>query len=304
MTMRLPNDGTSERQYLSLLEDIRDSGAGHDNRTGTDTLSVHGRTMRFDLSGGVIPLLTTKRVPWKAVFNELRWFLRGESNIRSLLEDKVTIWSEWPHAKFVKATGEQISVKEFEKRVLEDDAFARQWGDLGPVYGVQWRRWQGPDGKVYDQISQVIDQLKNNPSSRRILFHGWNVADIEEMALPPCHLLYQFYVSGNKLSLTLYQRSCDTFLGVPFNIASAAFLVHMMAQQVGMEPGELFWVGHDVHLYVNHLDAVAEQLTRTPRPFPRVEFKRVPDSLFDYSTQDVEIIGYEPDPTIRAEVAV
>lgn len=243
-------------------------------------------------------------MPWKAVFNELQWFLSGESNIRPLLEKKVTIWSEWPHAAYVKTTGDEVSVKEFEERVLEDEEFAKKWGDLGPVYGVQWRRWKGADGKEHDQIAMVLDQLKNNPSSRRILFHGWNVADIKDMALPPCHLLYQFYVSRGKLSLTLYQRSCDTFLGVPFNIASAAFLVHMVAQQVGMKPGELFWVGHDVHLYVNHLDAVDEQLRREPKPFPRIAFKRRPDSLFDYTDEDVELIGYEPAPTIRAEVAV
>lgn len=304
MSVAPSNDGAAERQYLSLLEDIRDSGAGHDNRTGTDTLSVHGRTMRFDLSGGALPLLTTKRVPWKAVFNELQWFLSGESNIRPLLQKKVTIWSEWPHAAYVKQTGDDISLKEFEQRVLDDEGFAQKWGDLGPVYGVQWRHWKGADGKEHDQIATVMDQLKNNPTSRRILFHGWNVADIDQMALPPCHLLYQFYVSNGKLSLTLYQRSCDTFLGVPFNIASAAFLVHMVAQQVGMEPGELFWVGHDVHLYVNHLDAVAEQLTRNPKPFPRIAFKRRPPSLFDYTSEDVELVGYDPAPAIRAEVAV
>lgn len=304
MSLTPANDGAAERQYLNLLADIRANGQDEENRTGTNTLTVHGRTMRFDLSEGVVPLLTTKRIPWKAVFNELQWFLSGESNIRPLLEKKVTIWSEWPHAAYVKKTGDDISLKQFEQRVLEDEAFAQKWGDLGPVYGVQWRHWKGADGKEYDQIATVLDQLKNNPSSRRILFHGWNVADIDQMALPPCHLLYQFYVSRGKLSLTLYQRSCDTFLGVPFNIASAAFLVHMVAQQVGMEPGELFWVGHDVHLYVNHLEAVAEQLARQPKAFPRLAFTRRPDSLFDYTTQDVEIIGYDPDPVIRAPVAV
>ena len=304
MTFCLPNDGTSEYQYLNLVRDIKANGDPRVERTGVGTLAVHGRTMRFDLSDGTVPLLTTKRIPWKMVLGELLWFMTGGSNIRPLLEKKISIWSDWPHAKYVKATGEAIDLKTFEQRILVDDAFAQEWGDLGPVYGVQWRRWQGPDGKVYDQVSDVIERLKRDPTSRRLIFHGWNVAELDQMALPPCHLLYQFFVAKGKLSLSLYQRSCDTALGVPFNIASAAFLVHLMAQQVGLEPGELFWIGHDVHLYQNHLEKIEVQLGRTPRPFPTIAFKRKPPSLFDYQIEDVDIVGYDPDPTIKMDVAV
>jgi thymidylate synthase len=334
-----PNDGTSEYQYLALLEDAFENGGFHGDRTGVGTLALHGRTMRFSLANGFVPLLTTKRVAFKSVLNELFWFLRGDSNIRWLLENKVTIWSEWPHKKFVEATGgaltqaefdarvaadetfaeqwedlgletfqqltgEALSVKEFEARILASDAFAEQWGDLGPVYGAQWRRWMGSDGKVYDQITDVLERIKRDPNSRRLLFHGWNVAEVDQMALPPCHLLYQFFVEDGKLSLSLYQRSCDTGLGVPFNIASAAFLVHMVAQQVGLEPGELFWVGHDVHVYANHGD-LKQQLERTPRAFPQIRFKRKPDSLFDYCLDDLEFVTpYDPDPNIKLPVAV
>lgn len=304
MSLCLRNNGDSERQYLSLLEDVMENGDPRIERTGVGTLAVHGRTMRYDVSDGTVPLLTTKRIPWRSVEGELRWFLRGESNIRSLLEDGVTIWSEWPHKKYVKETGDEISVKEFEARILASHEFASQWGDLGPVYGVQWRRWQGPDGRVYDQLADLIERLKRDPSSRRLLFHAWNVAELDQMALPPCHLLYQFFVAKGRLSMTLYQRSCDTALGVPFNIASAALLIHMMAHQVGLKPGELFWVGHDVHLYQNHLEGMREQLTRTPRAFPKVVFKRHPDSLFGYQKGDISIKGYHPDPSIQLDVAV
>lgn len=300
----LPNDGTSEQQYLDLVRDILENGDARLERTGVGTLAVHGRTLRFDLSDGSVPLLTTKRIPWKMVLGELLWFLSGESNIRPLLQKKITIWSDWPHAKYVKATADAIDLKTFEQRILEDAAFAQQWGDLGPVYGVQWRRWQGPDGKVYDQVADVLERLKRDPNSRRLLFHGWNVADLDQMALPPCHLLYQFFVAKGKLSLTLYQRSCDTALGVPFNIASAAFLVHLVAAQVGLRPGELFWVGHDVHLYQNHVEPIAQQLERTPRAFPKIAFKRQAASLFEVQVEDIEIVGYAPDPAIKMDVAV
>lgn len=304
-TMLLPNDGTSEHQYLNLVRDIKENGDVIDNdRTGVGTLSVHGRTMRFDLRDRSIPLLTTKRVPFRAIAEELFWFLTGESNIRPLLLKNVTIWSDWPYDKFIKATGSDWTMKRFEEEIRNDEQFALQWGDLGPVYGVQWRRWQGPDGKVYDQIGDVVRRLKETPHSRRLLFHGWNVADVDQMALPPCHLLYQFYVAKGRLSMTLYQRSCDTALGVPFNIASAALLVHLMAKEVGLEPGELFWVGHDVHLYQNHLEPIEEQLKRTPRPFPKLNIKRQAESLFDYRWEDLELVGYEPDPSIKMDVAV
>lgn len=303
--MKLSNDGSSERQYLSLLEELIEDGDFRPDRTGTGTLALHGRTMRFDLRFGFWPLLTTKRVPWKAVAGELFWFLKGETNIKSLLEKKITIWSDWPHQKYVKDTNHDISLKEFEALILKDETFAEKWGDLGPVYGKQWRRWQGPDGEEYDQISDLLLRLKKDPYSRRLLFHGWNVADLDQMALPPCHLLYQFFVSSkNELSLTLYQRSADMGLGVPFNIASAALLVHMVAHQVGLLPGELFWVGHDVHLYKNHVEPIGEQLSRIPTAFPTIQFNRKPSSLFDYQLEDLEPIDYHPQKHIKLDVAV
>ena len=302
--MILRNDGASETQYLDMVREARDRGHLRMDRTGVGTRALHGRTMRFDLSDGTIPLLTTKFVPFSPIVHEQVWFLSGSSNIRPLLLNKTRIWSEWPHKKYVEATGDAIDVRAFEQRVLESEDFAAQWGDLGPVYGVQWRRWQGPDGRVYDQISDLLERLRRDPYSRRLLFHGWNVADVDQMALPPCHLLYQFFVADNRLSLTLYQRSCDLGLGVPFNIASAALLVRMIAAQVGMEPGELFWVGHDVHLYTNHIPLLEPQLSRTPRPFPQLEILRKPESLFEYVRQDFKIVGYDPHPKIDLPVAV
>ncbi len=300
-----PNDGTSELQYISLIMDILQNGDTRIDRTGVGTRAVHGRTMRFSLQNNTIPLLTTKRVPWKSVYGELLWFLSGESNIRPLLLNSITIWSDWPFSKYIKKTGSSISLKEFEQKIRDSEDFAKEWGDLGPVYGVQWRRWQGPDGRTYDQISDLINELKTNPTSRRLLFHGWNVADLDKMALPPCHLLYQFFVKqGKKLSLTLYQRSCDVGLGLPFNIASAALLVHMIANILDMEADELFWVGHDVHLYTNHTDPIQEHFKRTPRDFPSIAWKRKPKNIFDYKIDDLTVIGYQPDPSIKMDVAV
>jgi len=300
----LPNDGSSERQYLDLIADIIENGVDRGDRTGVGTRALHGKSLRFDLADESLPLLTTKSVPLRVVGEELFWFLDGETNIRPLLEKNVHIWSEWPHAAFVKKTGEAIDLKAFEARVLESEEFALAWGDLGPVYGKNWRRWEGPDGKVYDQISDVLARMKRDPDSRRLLFHGWNVAEIEQMALPPCHLLYQFFVANGRLSLTLYQRSCDAALGLPFNLASAALLVRMFAQQAGLEPGELFWVGHDVHLYSNHIEPIAAQLTREPKPFPKLKLLRKPDSLFGYSMDDFQLVGYKPAPKIVLPVAV
>lgn len=302
--MRLANDGASEGQYLDLIQEILEHGHFRDDRTGVGTYAIHGATMRFDLSDGSVPLLTTKKTAWKLAVKELIWFLSGETNIRPLLEAGVHIWSDWPHQKFVRATGENISMEEFERRVLADEFFAKQWGDLGRVYGAQWRNWEGKDGKVYDQIATLIEQIKTNPSSRRLLFHGWNVAEVDDMALPPCHLLYQYFVSNGRLSCTLYQRSVDVGLGLPFNIFSAAVLLRMMAQQCNLEPGELFWVGHDVHIYSNHSESLAVQRCRTPRPFPKLEITRKPPSLFDYSIQDFAVHGYEPHPHISMAVAV
>lgn len=304
----------SEKQYLDLVESVIETGhhrLAENDRTGVGTRVIHGATMRFDLRDGKLPLLSTKRVPFKAVLNELLWFISGDTNIRPLLVNNVHIWSDWPHAKFVKQTGENISMSEFEQRVLRDEAFARKWGDLGPVYGKQWRRWQGPDGRVIDQLSELVNTLRKSPDSRRALFHGWNVADLDQMALPPCHLLYQCFVAPlrqgedkRRLSLTLYQRSCDMGLGVPFNIASASLLVHMLAQQLDMLPGELFWVGHDVHVYENHVEPLRQQLTRVPGEFPVVNIKQRATSLFNFQASDFELVGYNPQPTIKMDVAV
>lgn len=299
----LPNDGTAERQYLDLIQAILDHGDDRPDRTGVGTRALHGETLRFDLSDGTLPLLTTKRVPLKTVMRELAWMLRGETNIRSLLQEKVTIWSEWPHDRYVKETGDDLPLADFEARVVADEDFAARWGDLGPVYGRQWRFWQGPDGKIYDQIADLLARLQRDPHSRRLLFHGWNVAEVDAMALPPCHLLYQYYVANGRLSCSLYQRSCDVALGVPFNLVSAALLLRMLAQQAGLEPGELFWIGHDVHLYRNHLEPIREQLTRTPRAAPRLELKKA-SSLFDYGVEHLKLHGYDPDPVIPLEVAV
>ena len=294
-----------ERQYLDLVRHIMDNGhLEKDDRTGVGTKKVHGVTMRFDLSKGHIPLLSTKFIPFRAVIHELLWFLSGSTNIRDLLVNGVTIWSEWPHQKYVRTTGHDMPLKSFEQEIIRDAAFAEQWGSIGPGYGHQWRAWQGPDGKVYDQVSDCLHRLKTEPASRRILFHGWNVADLENMSLPPCHLLYQFFVADGKLSMTMYQRSCDVGLGVPFNIASCAFLVRMMAEQAGLTPGEFFWVGHDAHLYLNHIEPLKEQLERDPTGFPLLTFNRKPPSLFDYKIEDFNLEGYNPQKAIKMDVAV
>ncbi|WP_374473054.1 thymidylate synthase [Phenylobacterium sp.] len=302
--MLLANDGASERQYLDLIQDILERGHFRDDRTGVGTFAIHGATMRFDLSEGHLPVLTTKKTGWKLAIKEMLWFLSGETNIRPLLEAGVHIWSDWPHQKYVEATGDRISMAEFERRVLAEPGFAAEWGDLGPVYGAQWRRWEGKDGRIYDQLATLVEQIKTNPNSRRLLFHGWNVEEVENMALPPCHLLYQYFVSNGRLSCSLYQRSVDVGLGLPFNIIGASVLLRMLAQQCGLEPGELFWVGHDVHVYANHAESLALQRARTPRPFPKLELTRKPASLFDYRIEDFAVHGYEPHPAITMAVAV
>ncbi len=262
------------RQYLDLMQTIVDTGADKSDRTGTGTRSIFGAQMRFDLSQG-FPLLTTKKLHLRSIIHELLWFLSGDTNIAYLKDNGVTIWDEW----------------------------ADEHGDLGPVYGHQWRSWPTPDGGHIDQISQVLDSLKNNPDSRRHIVCAWNVADVPNMALPPCHLLFQFYVANGRLSCQLYQRSCDFFLGVPFNIASYALLTHMFAQQCGYEAGDFVWTGGDVHLYSNHLEQAAEQLSRTTRGLPKLKLKPAP-SLFDYRFEDIEIVDYDPLPHIKAPVAV
>jgi thymidylate synthase len=263
------------RQYLDLLQYILDHGVKKADRTGTGTLSVFGYQMRFDLQKG-FPVLTTKKIHIKSVIYELLWFLRGESNISYLHDHGVSIWDEWA-----------------------DDN-----GELGPVYGVQWRRWRSPDGIVIDQINQVIDQIKQNPNSRRLIVSAWNVGDIPKMALPPCHLLFQFYVADGKLSCQFYQRSADVFLGVPFNIASYALLTMMMAQICDLEVGELIQVMGDTHLYLNHLDQVKLQLTRTPLPLPTMKLNPNIKSIFDYQYIDFSLINYQSHPAIKAEISV
>ncbi|KXG09253.1 thymidylate synthase [Anoxybacillus rupiensis] len=263
------------QQYLQLLEDILENGIEKTDRTGVGTRSVFGRQLRFDLQQG-FPLLTTKKLHIRSIIYELLWFLSGNTNVRYLQENGVTIWDEW----------------------------ADENGELGPVYGAQWRSWKGADGKTVDQISQVIEQIKTNPDSRRLLVSAWNVAEIDKMKLPPCHYAFQFYVADGKLSCMWQQRSVDTFLGLPFNIASYALLTHMIAQQCELEVGELIFTGGDVHLYLNHLEQARLQLTREPRPLPKLVIKRKPDSIFDYQFEDFEIVDYHPHPHIKASVAI
>ena len=262
-------------QYLSMMRHVRERGAAKGDRTGTGTLSVFGYQMRFDLGDG-FPLLTTKKLHLRSIIYELLWFLNGDSNIRFLNDHGVSIWDAW-------ANGD---------------------GDLGPIYGVQWRSWPASDGRTIDQISDVLKRLRENPDSRRMIVSAWNVADLDRMALPPCHCLFQFYVAEGKLSCQLYQRSADIFLGVPFNIASYALLTHMIAQQTGLRVGEFIWTGGDCHLYRNHLEQADVQLRREPYALPRLVIARRPDSLFDYRFEDFEIIGYEAHPHLRADVAV
>ena len=301
-----------EYQYLDLMAHLLENGDRRIDRTGVGTLSGLGALMRFDLSKGQIPIFTTKRVYWKLAVKEMLWFLTGDTNIRNLLKENVRIWTDWPLAKYRKATGENIDQTAFEKRILEDEAFALQWGDLGPVYGKQWRQWRDAEGRVHDQLASVIHDLMTNPSSRRMIFHAWNVGELADMALHPCHMVYQFHVSNisgaegrrPRLSLMVFQRSCDLFLGNPFNISQQAALLAMVAQQVDMDVGELVWSGGDVHLYLNHLDAIREQLSRDPRPFPTLRLLRRPDSIDGYRIEDFDVVGYEPHAAIAAEVAV
>jgi thymidylate synthase len=301
-----------EFQYLDLIENVLQTGDRRIDRTGVGTLSKFGAMMRFDLSDGTVPIYTTKRVFWKLAVKEMLWFLTGQTNIQSLLRENVRIWTDWPLDKYRKATGEVISQEEFEARILGDDDFAKQWGDLGPVYGKQWRRWVDSGGIEHDQIAGVIDTLKSNPSSRRMLFHAWNVGDLDHMALHPCHMTYQFHVSEisensdsrGKLSLLVGQRSCDLGLGNPFNVCQQAVLLRMIAQQVDMTPGELIWVGGDVHLYLNHLDMASTLLSRDPRPFPKLRLLRRPSSIDGYRIEDFDVQDYDPHPAINAPVAV
>ncbi|WP_353217498.1 thymidylate synthase [Sandarakinorhabdus sp.] len=302
-----------EEQYLNLVRRVWHGGAQRSDRTGTGTRALFGEMLKFDLSDGTVPLLTTKRVYWKSAIRELLWFLNGQSNIQPLVAQGVHIWTDWPLETYRRATNDPISREDFEARIVTDDDFAARWGDLGPVYGVQWRRWPryaaNADGSYradtpHDQISELVHGLKTNPSSRRHIFTGWNVPELHRMALPPCHMTYQYFVADGRLSGILYQRSCDLGLGFPFNIFEAAVLIRMLAQQCGLEPGTLTWMGADCHLYLNHEHLVTEQLSRAPRPFPRLSLARQPDDLFSYALEDFVIDGYTPHPPIAAPVAV
>ncbi len=263
------------RQYLDMMRHVLEHGASKTDRTGTGTLSVFGQQLRFDLSAG-FPLVTTKRVHTKSIIYELLWFLRGDTNVRWLQERGVTIWDEWADAG----------------------------GELGPVYGKQWRSWGTPDGGSVDQMTRVVEQLRSDPDSRRIIVSAWNVGELDRMALAPCHAFFQFYVADGRLSCQLYQRSCDIFLGVPFNIASYALLTHMIAQQCDLAPGDFIWTGGDCHLYLNHLEQARLQLSREPFPLPVLHLRRRPPTLFDYEFDDFEITGYQHHPAIKAAVAV
>lgn len=263
------------KTYLQLLEHILQQGVEKKDRTGTGTLSVFGYQMRFDLSKG-FPLVTTKKLHTRSIVHELLWFLRGDTNVAYLKENGVNIWNEWADAN----------------------------GDLGPVYGKQWRSWPTIDGRAIDQMRELITQIKTNPDSRRLLVSAWNVGELDKMALMPCHALFQFYVANNRLSCQLYQRSADVFLGVPFNIASYALLTHMIAALCDLEVGDFIWTGGDCHLYLNHLEQARLQLEREPRPLPQLQIKRKPDSLFDYQYDDFEFVGYESHPAIKAPIAV
>ncbi|WP_298303037.1 thymidylate synthase [uncultured Erythrobacter sp.] len=302
-----------EQQYLGLMRQIWTAGSERSDRTGVGTRSIAGAMLRYDLGDGAMPLLTTKRVYWKTATREMLWFLTGETNIRPLVLQGVKIWNEWPHARYVKETGKEIALEDFVQRIADDEAFAQKWGDLGPVYGKQWVDWPTyrrredglfEKGQGINQVADVVESLRNNPGSRRHIIEGWNVAELDQMALPPCHKTYQFHVADDRLNCMLYQRSCDVALGLPFNLWSAALLTRMLAQQVGLEPGELIWMGGDVHLYLNHAHLIEEQLTRTPSGHPTLEITRKPETIFDYKIEDFVVHDYAPLPPIKAPVAV
>jgi thymidylate synthase len=319
MATRAPRpDSPTERhwewQYLDLMRRIWEHGDERVDRTGVGTRSVFGAELRFDLGGGRMPLLSTKRVFWKTATREMLWFLTGETNIRPLCAQGVEIWTDWPLDRYRRETGEAISRADFSKRIVDDAEFALRWGDLGPVYGKQWVDWpvyEPAGGGLYrkrargvNQVAEVVESLKISPGSRRHIIEGWNVAELGAMALPPCHKTYQFHIAGDRLSGLLYQRSCDLGLGFAFNAWSAALLVRMLAQQCDLEPGELVWVGGDVHLYLNHAVLVEEQLSRSPSGEARLDILRRPESIFGYRIEDFEVTGYAPQAHIPAPVAV
>ncbi|MEP2726655.1 thymidylate synthase [Roseibium sp.] len=302
-----------EQQYLDLMRRIWEQGSERIDRTGIGTRSVMGAMLRYDLADDAMPLVTTKRVYWKTATRELLWFLTGETNIRPLVLQGVKIWNDWPHARYVKESGDEIALDDFVRRIAEDEAFAARWGDLGPVYGKQWVDWPTyryrPDG-LYEkgpginQVALLVESLRDNPGSRRHILEGWNVAELDRMALPPCHKTYQYHVADGRLNSVLYQRSCDVALGLPFNLWSAALLQRMLAQQCRLEPGELVWMGGDTHLYLNHAELIAEQLTREPQGRPWLEMLRQPPTIFDYRIEDFAVHNYTPHGPLKAPVAV
>jgi thymidylate synthase len=304
------------RQYLDLLRDIKANGVKKSDRTGVGTISVFGRQLRFDLDEG-FPAITTKKLFMRGIIHELIWFLQGSTNIKYLVDNDVHIWDDWPYKAYLLKQSKKIpeingpewnkGIREFTERIKKDTDFARWHGELGPVYGYQWRNWPTPDGRHIDQIKNVIETIKSNPDSRRMIISAWNVADIEEMAisgLPPCHLLFQFYVADGRLSCQMYQRSADTFLGVPFNIASYSLLTMMIAQVTGLKPGEFVHTFGDTHLYLNHLKQVDTQLSRKPRALPEMRINPDVKDIFSFKFEDFELAGYDPHPGISAPIAV
>lgn len=301
---------------MELLQDIKTNGVIKSDRTGTGTISVFGRQLRFDLSKG-FPAMTTKKLFMRGIGHELIWFLQGSTNIKYLVDNDVHIWDEWPYRHYLMEQGKAVpkssshawetGIKEFTQKIKTDDGFAKKWGELGPVYGYQWRNWPTPNGKHLDQIKNVIDTIKASPDSRRMVVSAWNVADIEQMSkagLPPCHLLFQFYVSDGKLSCQMYQRSADTFLGVPFNIASYSLLTMMVAQVTGLKPGDFVHTLGDTHLYVNHLKQVDEQLKRQPKKLPTMWINPKIKSIDDFTYDDFRLENYQHHPPISAPIAV
>ncbi len=307
-----------DESYLELLEHIIKNGTEKTDRTGTGTKSIFGYQMRFNLQDG-FPLLTTKKVPIKSIIHELLWFMRGDTNLKYLADNNVHIWDEWPYKAYLTRNNIEVpktgsdqwnsGIKEFIEKIKTDENFAKDYGNLGPIYGYQWRNWPTPNGQHIDQLKNTIEQIKKTPDSRRLIVSAWNVADIDEMAkagLPPCHCLFQFYVADGKLSCQLYQRSCDTFLGVPFNIASYALLTMIIAQICNLEVGEFIWTGGDTHLYLNHLEQVNLQLSRKSdiRPMPKIKINPNKKALEDFTVEDFELIDYNPHESIKAPIAV
>ncbi|MER2040997.1 thymidylate synthase [Desemzia incerta] len=314
-----------EEAYLALGKTILEEGVNKGDRTGTGTKSIFGHQMRFDLQKG-FPLLTTKRIPFRLIKSELLWFIKGDTNIRYLLEQNNHIWDEWAFERYIKSpdyTGPvmtdfgrralvdeefnqlyQVEMAKFTDQILKNETFAAQYGELGNVYGSQWRNWKSSQGETIDQLKEVIEMIQKNPDSRRLIVSAWNPEDVPNMALPPCHTLFQFYVAEGKLNCQLYQRSADVFLGVPFNIASYALLTHLIAHETGLEVGEFVHTFGDAHLYVNHIEQMKEQLAREPRAFPTLKLNTDKKSIFDFEMEDIEISDYHPHPRIKAPIAV